>query len=277
MTSRPVANWPRAMARRLGMGGDIQFTRAAVGQTLHLPCHAGDHIVDVHIAANQHPDAIAKRLLAQGWTVGTKLKCPDHSRRAPKKNPKKTRLLSEAAPHSVRLSHIADQILNGDIKLKVVDEFPDEDGDFTRNQRCVFKRITDDKPVRPTAEKKEPKKMPEAKQTPVAVPTEAAKRAKRMVYLMLEENYDDVQKRYRAGWNDSKISTETGAHINLVLSVREESFGPLGEPQEFSDLRAMLDAQKQDAEAKIADIKRGLQALETRFNAVCMKNGWPTV
>ena len=67
----PTGNWARTTAHRLGLGGQIEFTVAAVGQTLHVLCKKGAHVVDVPIAARQHPDAIAKKMLHDGWVIGS--------------------------------------------------------------------------------------------------------------------------------------------------------------------------------------------------------------
>ena len=223
MTARPVSNWPRAMAKRLGMGGEVQFTRAAVGQTLHLCCGVGDHIVDVPIAPNRHPDAIAKKLLADGWMMGSKLKCPEHSRSGRSSKPKKARLLSDAAPRSAVLSQAADKILSGEFVLKTSTD--DATGPLSGYRQCEpnrfqrrilekehgFPKKPTQKPVKPDiiqrakSVEQEGKEMPEANKIPV-MPTDSAKRAQRMVYLLLEEQYDEGQKRYRAGWSDNKVS-----------------------------------------------------------------------
>lgn len=71
-----VETWAPAVARRLGLTGEIEFSTARVGQTLHVPCSRG-HIVDVTVPIGFHPDGIAKRMLAAGWTMGRKLVCPD--------------------------------------------------------------------------------------------------------------------------------------------------------------------------------------------------------
>ncbi len=75
------ATWPGAVARRVGLSGAIDFTTTRVGMTLHVPCKKGNHIVDFDVESGSHPDLVAKRMLASGWTFGSKLTCPEHSRR----------------------------------------------------------------------------------------------------------------------------------------------------------------------------------------------------
>lgn len=74
------ATWPGAVARRMGIGGEITFTPTRVGLTLHVPCDKGRHIVDVNVDPGMHPDSIIKRMLQKGWTFGSKLACPEHRR-----------------------------------------------------------------------------------------------------------------------------------------------------------------------------------------------------
>lgn len=82
------SDWRSAMAHRIGLGGQIDFTPAGVNQTLHVPCAAG-HIVDVKIRAKRHPDAVAKDMLNAGWVIGSTLRCPEHRRGIKKADPAK--------------------------------------------------------------------------------------------------------------------------------------------------------------------------------------------
>ena len=75
------STWPNAMARRIGLSGQIEFTPTRVGLTLHVPCVKGNHMVDVTVEPGLHPDFVAKRMLSKGWTFGSKLACPEHGRR----------------------------------------------------------------------------------------------------------------------------------------------------------------------------------------------------
>jgi hypothetical protein len=75
-------NWMEKVTRKIGMGGSVDFTTTAVGQTLHIPCRQGDHFVDFPIPAHLPPDIVVKKMLAAGWTVGNHPKCPDCSRSA---------------------------------------------------------------------------------------------------------------------------------------------------------------------------------------------------
>ncbi|WP_226018461.1 hypothetical protein [Novosphingobium sp. FKTRR1] len=77
--------WPAAVARRVGLSGAIDFTPTRVGLTIHVPCEKGQHTVDVRMEPGVNPDAVVKRMLAMGWTVGSKPTCPACSKtRRPK-------------------------------------------------------------------------------------------------------------------------------------------------------------------------------------------------
>lgn len=75
------------MAHRIGLSGAINFTPSRVGLTLHIPCVKGQHTVDVDVEPATHPDFVAKRMLAKGWTIGSRLCCPEHSRQKKKAAP----------------------------------------------------------------------------------------------------------------------------------------------------------------------------------------------
>lgn len=75
------ATWPGAMARRIGLSGEIDYAVSRVGLTLHVPCAKGGHIVDVLVEPGLHPDFVAKRMLGKGWTFGSVLACPECSKR----------------------------------------------------------------------------------------------------------------------------------------------------------------------------------------------------
>lgn len=94
-------DWPRAVGTRLNIGHAIEFTGSAVGQTLHVPCARG-HKVDVQINGHTAPDAVAKRMLGAGWTIGRKLLCPKHSRKS-----------KAPAPEPVKQEEVMPDTVNG--------------------------------------------------------------------------------------------------------------------------------------------------------------------
>lgn len=155
------------------------------------------------------------------------------------------------------------------------------------------------KPERPTLAAVWPKEEPANDAPAQPVPSDAAKRAKRMVYMALEDYYDDSKKGYKSPHSDASIAKELGVSEALVAKIREEDFGPLAEPSELAALRKELG----DAVLTVADVKAKfnaeLAALQKqaeriqsqylantqavldkvqfcadRLEALCTKNGW---
>jgi hypothetical protein len=197
--------WGSAVAHRLGVHGDIAFTPARVGQTLHVPC-SRKHIVDVTVPMGFHPDGIAKRMLSAGWTIGRKLVCPDCQRK-----PKETKMVMTLVPD-------------------------------------------------PAGE--EPK------------PTPAAGRARRLVYMALEDYYDEAAKQYKPGHSDASIADDCGVAAALVKTIREESYGPLAEPSEVAALRAELVRATALAKEGAEELGRQIKQIETNLDRLARKNGW---
>lgn len=107
--------------------------------------------------------------------------------------------------------------------------------------------------------------------------SEAAKRAHRMVMMLLEDQYDEANKRYRPGWDDEKVAKETGAAKAHVAATREQYFGPAGEPEQVAQLRADLLAMERQIHSTISALDTGLAAMKKRFNDECRKNGWQAI
>jgi len=118
------------------------------------------------------------------------------------------------------------------------------------------------KPRCPECVKKKEKKMSKAPNlTPVpsseiVAPSEAARRARRMVYMALEDYYDEAKKAYKPGYSDKKISEETGASETIVSQIRQQDFGPLGPPSEFAEIYASV------------------TELKARLDKLAVANGW---
>lgn len=82
----PSATWLPAVNRRLGAAG-ITYTQTRVALTLHVPCELGKHVVDVDVPTGFAPEGISKRMLAKGWTVGSRLACPNCNKYLRRKAP----------------------------------------------------------------------------------------------------------------------------------------------------------------------------------------------
>lgn len=196
-------NWLPSTAHRLGLAESaISFTRTRVGQTLHVPCAKGDHLVDVEVRANLHPNGVAKQMLNAGWTVGRRLVCPDCNNKS-----KKAATMSET-----------------------IDRSP---------------------------------------------PSDAAKKAHRLMMMALEDYYDEANKRYKPGYSDAKIAEETGASEAHVKKTREEYFGPLGQPVELEAVKSELSALQAMMEKTMAQFREQISAAQSRIARICNINGWP--
>lgn len=200
------SSWPKAVAQRLGLGGEIDFTTARVGQTLHIPCAKGRHIVDVPVKPGSNPDAIAKMMLHKGWTIGRKMACPEHRRKS---------------------------------------ERPQATG---------------------------PQPMEETKPRPT--PSDAAKKAHRMLMMALEDYYDDATKQYKDGYSDTRLAAEIGCSEQHVRETREQYFGPLAVPNDVAEFRSALDKLRAEAGQMTASIAKSLQSMEQRLDRLCKRNGW---
>lgn len=100
----------------------------------------------------------------------------------------------------------------------------------------------------------------------IAQPTEGAKKVKRLVFQVLEDAYDDVNRRYRPDWNDDRVAKETGAAVEFVRATREADFGPIGPPDEIEAIRLEVDA-----------ISRELRKVTDSISAVYKRNGWSII
>lgn len=135
--------------------------------------------------------------------------------------------------------------------------------------------------------------------------SDAAKKAKRMVYRALEDYYDDVRRAYRVNTktnephSDATIAKELGVAEAFVAKIREDDFGPIAEPSELSALRADLAGARNgvvrlhdEFKAELGRMGKEIEKVEGRFLAnmqaaldkvtfiedrlsgLCTKNGW---
>lgn len=107
-----------------------------------------------------------------------------------------------------------------------------------------------------------------------AAPSDAAKKAHRLVMMMLEEGYDEVKGQYRAGYSDASIAGETGSAEAHVRKTREEYFGPLGEPDEIAILRADLAGVRVEFERAQQDFDKRIGEIRGKIASLCKANGW---
>jgi hypothetical protein len=94
-------------------------------------------------------------------------------------------------------------------------------------------------------------------------PSEAARAAKKLVFMALMDYYDEAAKAYKPGHSDAKIATECGVAEDFVRKLREADFGPLAAPSELQALHAEVIAQR-----------KHLDEVEARMMQACRRNGW---
>lgn len=254
------ATWATATARRIGVGGAIDFTNSRCGVTLHLPCRGWGkahppHIVDVLIPPGQNPEAVAKKLMREGWSVGSRLKCPNKPTKEKRKDDsvdKETRAIGMGGASSRAIAAAA--------PLQQLANDPDE------IVGVLVVEVSPEKQEEPS-------------------PSQAAGRARRLVYMALEDYYDEGKKAYKPGHSDAITAKECNVSEELVRKIREESYGPLAEPSEIAGFRAELAAAKealdQTARTAHAQVKvaadaycKAIESVERRLSVMAKKNGW---
>lgn len=111
-----------------------------------------------------------------------------------------------------------------------------------------------------------------------AAPTPAAAAVRRMVYMALEDAYDEGRG-YKEGFSDDRIAKENSCAAQLVAKVREEFFGPAAppEPESIVILRRRISEAEKDVQAAkriAADAERVLTILRTDFDKLVAAQGW---
>lgn len=98
-----------------------------------------------------------------------------------------------------------------------------------------------------------------------ATPTPAALALNRDIRNALDLAYDDDKQRYNDGYSDEKVAQMVGAGCPpaAVAALRERAYGPVGEPDEVSEIRAAIDT-----------LTSEIGKLRSRFDLMCTKNGF---
>ncbi len=136
----------------------------------------------------------------------------------------------------------------------------------------------------------EPKTLAEQLEPAVSTAqrSDAAKRAKRMIYMALEDYYDDAKHCYKQGQSDAKIADDHGVSVEFVRKIREEDFGPLAEPAEITEFRQSvrkLDQRldtltreeanvREGFDAAVASLRSDIADINSDLMRLTRKNGW---
>lgn len=80
---------------------------------------------------------------------------------------------------------------------------------------------------------------------------------------------------YQDSYSDIRIAKETGLSEATVKELREEFYGPLGEPNEVGIVRAELAHARRIFAEKMAECEKEILRVERKFEMLCQRNGWP--
>lgn len=300
-------DWGRNVALKIGIGGLLDYTPTRVGQTLHLPCSRG-HTVDFHINKRMPPELVCKKLMHMGWTIGSKLVCPEHSSSSSKArcgtlaaDPPPEPTPPEPAPPAPSPSHR----LCRDGKVRFVPNTKlDYDPAFAARARAMtakgasipviarelnislstLYRWRDRHPDFAAAWPTREETTMTATITPLPQPdpppsSEAARTAKRLAIMALEEGF--VDGRYKAGVSDETIAKMTGLSEAKVAAYREEFHGPIKKPAEIEEASAKLRQLQEELIAierrfagEVQAVRKRIDEQHNRLTATCARNKW---
>ncbi len=274
------AGWAADTARKIGLGGEVDFTTTRVGMTLHIPCCEG-HVVDFTVRPGLAPQGVVKSMLAKGWTVGSKLKCPEHGR---KKKPQ--------PPSNPLREALKDVPMSWETKPPKVAMTPQERGaarwvgvpaEERRAHMAALRQRKEEKKkeIPPPMETAKVVPMATVESQPVtpaatATMSDNAKRCHRLVMQALEDFYDEKQKCYRPGHSDTSIANEIGVSKASVIKTREEYSGPLVEkmPPEVGELIREIRVLKGELANFYEDKMKAINSLDSRIVNLCRNKGW---
>ncbi len=141
---------------------------------------------------------------------------------------------------------------------------------------CIVKR----KKAKATA-KKEQQKMTTANATPgtlsdnpvlKAVSADTHKATAKM-HQMLSVHFDADEGRYSEGWDDARVSKESGISLTHVTEVRNIAYGELKEPEEITLLRKEIKSLNDLIGETLVAAQKEVNALNKRVAELCVKLG----
>lgn len=60
----------------------------------------------------------------------------------------------------------------------------------------------------------------------------------------------------------------------MVAQIREDFFGPVGEPAELSEMREAIEVERARLRERREDDDKRILELENKLARICQKNGW---
>lgn len=111
-----------------------------------------------------------------------------------------------------------------------------------------------------------------------AAATDAARTAKRLAMMAIDESFNVQKGQYKAGVTDKTIAAELGCSEEVVQRLREEFFGPLKVPDDVEDVQRQIEECRRDFAHKqsqlATDFEQKIGKLASRLESLIRKNKW---
>jgi hypothetical protein len=108
--------------------------------------------------------------------------------------------------------------------------------------------------------------------------SDAARTAKRLVILALDEFFNIEKGQYRSGQSDATIAKDLGIAEETVAQLRNDFCGPLKVPDEIEDVERQMHELRQSFATRQAELETNFEVhfgkLQSRLDALIRKNKW---
>jgi hypothetical protein len=98
-------------------------------------------------------------------------------------------------------------------------------------------------------------------------------KAQAKMHQLLTMHFDTDEGAYEDGWNDERISKESGISVTHVGEVRAIAYGDIKEPQEISKLRADIAKVEKDLTEMLAMAQKEVSDLQKQLGELTKKMG----
>lgn len=93
------------------------------------------------------------------------------------------------------------------------------------------------------------------------------------MHQMLNLHFDADEGKYAEGWDDERISKESGISVVHVAEVRSIAYGDIKEPEEVTKLRADIKSLNELISETLVTAQKEVNALNNRVNEITKKLG----
>lgn len=93
------------------------------------------------------------------------------------------------------------------------------------------------------------------------------------MHQLLSIHFDADEGRFSEGWNDERISKESGISVVHVTEVRNVAYGELKEPEEITALRNEIKSLNELISETLVTAQKEVNALNKRVTEICTKLG----